>query len=476
MTEYTLKKNSITAAAAVLTLCTLSACPAGEATTDSPDTETGTDPTASDTEAPTTGAPAECPAPTAGPTMHNGAIGMNEVWTAEGSPHIVTRFVSVPDGATLTIEPCAEVRMQPDAALVFGHPGAALVTTLKAEGEPERPIRFVRDGDAPWSALVAYHPAQMLLSHVTLEGGGSDRFLYNASLVLSGDGETPTKKLARVDHVTVKDSVGTGVLAQWVSGFMPGSTQLVVTGSGSEDNPYPVRLGEHTLDSLPDGDYTGNLVDKIHIDDEGANNSGGLQEDGTMRDRGVPYHFGEFSGSRFRIGGPGQALTTLTIEPGVRIEFLPGTGLEIEHWTSDVNPATGALVAVGTADRPIVFTSAAETPAPGDWIGLWYGSVPAAHNRVEHARIEYAGGDCGCSGFTCAGADEASVLFISGVPASAFIRDTTIAHSAGHGISRGWRGGGPDLSASNTFEDIAGCDQTVPRGEDNTCPEGDGCG
>ncbi|MFZ6177911.1 hypothetical protein [Nannocystis pusilla] len=469
-------KDLLWTTSAALALCTLSACPAEEATTDSPDTDTTTAAPATDTEAPTTGTPAACPAPTAGPTMHDGALGMNETWTADGSPHIVTRFVSIPDGATLTIEPCAEVRMQAEAALVFGHTSSTEVTTLKAEGEPERPIRFVRDGSEPWSALVAYHPAQLFLAHATLEGGGSDGFLYNASLVLRGNSETPTKKLARVDHVTVKDSLGTGVLAQWVSGFLPESTQLVVTGSGSEENPYPVRLGEHTLDSLPDGEYTGNRIDKIHLDAEGANSSGGLQEDGTMHDRGVPYHFGEFEGSRFSIGGPAQPLTTLTIEPGVQIEFLPGTALEIEHWTSETDPATGALVAVGTAEAPIVFTSAAETPAPGDWVGLWYGSVPAAHNRLEHARVEYAGGECGCVGFTCTDADEASILFIEGVPAGAFIQNTTIAHSGNHGIARGWLGGGPDFSASNTFEDIAGCDQTLPRDPDNGCPDGDGCG
>lgn len=196
-----------------------------------------------------------------------------------------------------------------------------------------------------------------------------------------------------------------------------------------------------------------------------------------MHDRGVPYHFGDFEGSRLRIGGPAQRLTTLRIEPGVTIKFMPGTALEIEHYTSDEDPATGALVAVGTPDRPIVFTSAAPNPAPGDWVGLWYGSVPAAHNRVEHARIEYAGGECGCVGFTCADTDEGSVLFISGMPDSAFIKNTTIAHGAGHGISRGWAGGGPDFRASNAFEDIAGCEQTALHDpETNSCPEGDGCG
>jgi hypothetical protein len=460
-----------TPAAALLTLCTLSACPPAEATTD---TDTN-DPSTSGGEEPT-GGEAACPAPNSGPTVHDGEIAMNEVWAADAGPHIVTKWVTIPTGATLTIEPCAEVRMQQDAALVLGHPGATVETRLVAEGEPERPITFVRDGAEPWSALVAYHPATLSLAHATLDGGGSDSFLGNASLVLRGDGETPTKPMARVDHVTIGGSVGHGAVFEWTAGFAPGSTQLTITGSGNEEFPYPIRIGEHTLDSLPDGAYTGNRVDEIFLVDEGANNSSGLQEDATMHDRGVPYRFGDFEGSRLRIGGPAQAMTTLTIEPGVTIKFFPGTGLEVEHWTSDIEPATGAMIAVGTAEKPITFTSAAPAPAPGDWIGLWYGSVPAAHNRVEHARIEYAGGECGCVGFTCTAADEGSVLFVHGVPASGFITDSTIAHSAGHGITRGWSGGGPDFSASNTFEDIAGCMQTATRGEDNLCESGDGCG
>lgn len=469
-----MKTTNWTYSAAALAVWTLAGCPPEEATTDT-DTS-GAASASSGGEEPTTGGEGACPAPKSGPTIHDGEIGMDEVWSADAGPHIVTPWVTIPEGATLTIEPCAEVRMQQDAELVFGYPGAKLATTLKAEGEPGRPIRFVRDGAAPWSALVAYHPAQLSLAHATLEGGGSDRFLDNASLVLRGDGETPTKQLVRVDHVTIRGSVGRGAVFEWTAGFVPGSTQLTITESGSEEFPHPLRIGEHALDQLPDGDYTGNRVDEIFLVDEGANLSSGLQEDATMHDRGVPYLFGTFEGSRLRIGGPGQALTTLTIEPGVTIKFTPGTALEIEHWTSDEDPAAGALVAVGTPERPIVFTSAAPDPAPGDWIGLWYGSVPAAHNRLEHARIEYAGGECSCVGFTCTDADEGSVLFVHGVPASAFIKDTTIAHSANHGISRGWTGGGPDFSASNTFEDIAGCAQTVPRDENNMCPNGDGCG
>src|SRR5689334_21689360 len=53
----------------------------------------------------------DCPVPTAGPTRHAGDILTDEVWSAAGSPHIVDDDVSVREGATLTIEPCASVQI-----------------------------------------------------------------------------------------------------------------------------------------------------------------------------------------------------------------------------------------------------------------------------------------------------------------------------------------------------------------------------
>lgn len=452
------------------------ACDPETATTGENSSDSETD-GASDGGSDEGGEPA-CPAPTHGPTVHSGTIAAGEVWAAEDGPHVVTPWVRFAADSSLTIAACSEVRMQKDAALVVGDTNGDVTASLRAEGEPGREIRFVRDGAEPWSAIVVYDPATVVLRHVSLDGGGSDRFLYNASLVLRGDGTTPTRRPLTVEAVTVRRSLGHGVVAEWVAGFTAGSTGLTVTASGSEDFPQPVRLGEHSLDSLPDGNYTGNRVDEILIDDEGANQAGGLQQDGTIHDRGVPYHVGTFPGSRLRVGAgfDSGTVTTLTIEPGVELRFEPGTSLEIEHYTSDDRPASGALVAVGTPERPIVFTSAAPARWAGDWVGLWFGGVPAAHNRIEHAVIEYAGGECGCVGFTCTEADEASVLFVESAPATDFIKDTTIRHSAGHGISRGWMGAGPDFMGSNVFEDVAGCMQTRARSEDSSCYADGGCG
>ena len=455
---------------ALLAVGLVSACDSGAEETTG--TGTDTDATAGD-ETGETG----CAVPTAGPTIHDSTIAPGEVWTAEAGPHIVTPWVRFADDSTLTIAACAEVRMQADAALVVGHPGATAKPSLRAEGEPGRPIRFVRDGADPWSAIVVYDPAEVVLRHVTLDGGGADRFLEHSSLLVRGDGTTPTRLPLRVEHVTVQNSVGHGVVAEWVAGFAAGSTDLVVTGCGSEEHPQGVKLGEHSLDTLPTGTYTGNRVDEILIDPEGANKTGGLQQDGTIHDRGAPYHVGTWSGGSLGIGaGSEHPVTTLTIEPGVELRFEPGTAFEIEHYTSDDKPASGAVVAVGTPERPIVFTSAAAEPAPGDWVGLWFGGVPAAHNRIDHARIEYAGGECGCVGFTCTDADEGSVLFIAAAPATSFITHTVISGGKNHGFSRGWIGPGPDFTVSNRFEDVAGCAQTRTRTQDSSCYENEGCG
>jgi hypothetical protein len=79
--------------------------------------------------------------------------------------------------------------------------------------------------------------------------------------------------------------------------------------------------------------------------------------------------------------------STLTLEPGVTLRFGEASYLEIGHKGS-------RLVARGTEDRPIVFTSGAATPRPGDWVGLVFeDAMGEAGSTIEHAVVEYAGRD-----------------------------------------------------------------------------------
>ncbi len=76
-----------------------------------------------------------------------------------------------------------------------------------------------------------------------------------------------------------------------------------------------------------------------------------------------------------------NAGVTLTIEPGVTVQFASGTALSVH----------GALHAIGTATQPILLTGS--TPQPGSWQGIWLeGSTSSpASATIEHATIEYGG-------------------------------------------------------------------------------------
>ncbi|HET6282573.1 MAG TPA: hypothetical protein VFH73_16535, partial [Polyangia bacterium] len=71
------------------------------------------------TPAPTTMMSNICPALTGPGVKHAGTISANETWTAADSPHVVTSALDVV-GATLTIEPCAVVRVKEGFTISFG--------------------------------------------------------------------------------------------------------------------------------------------------------------------------------------------------------------------------------------------------------------------------------------------------------------------------------------------------------------------
>jgi len=293
-----------------------------------------------------------CPTTTGPGTLHNTRLDRSETWTAVGNPHVVQGPLSLSQGVQLTLDPCVRVVFRADVSLTVAQPGSRLV----ADGEAQRPITFEAQPGARWNQIAITHPASASLRHVRLSGGGGDRFYRNATLVLRGDTMLPAKPVARLDHVSVTDSLGAGIVAERAGTFAPGSGDLLVTRSGSDAQPIPVVIGEHAIDGLPTGDYRGNRVDEVLVDPEGADGRGGLLADTVMRDRGVPYRIGNSPVDRFVIGHGGATAprrTTLTVEPGVTMRFHPGTRLEVEHYTGPF-AASGVLRAVGTPTRPIV--------------------------------------------------------------------------------------------------------------------------
>lgn len=414
------------------------------------------------------GSKSECVAPTKGPTQHKSSIS-DETWTADASPHILPYDTSV--YGTITIEPCAEV-------LIGGEKTISLFPTGRIIGEGTATKRIhigPQDTAKPFASIRPHGGATIRLAHATIDGGGArlNTLAYLAGTIDAQgiSNADPTQEILHFDHVTVQGSKSNGLVLRDGAGFTAASTALVVKGSAE----HPVNMWGRAVGTLPVGEYTGNGKDEILL--PGGLSHETIYESQTMHDRGVPYlvghatSFGELRVEKSPAGGT----TVLTIEPGVVLKFKKTTGIMHVAFASSVNPAKAALVAVGTPAKPIVFTSAEAAPAAGDWKGIWFGEVPDATNKIEHARIEYAGGASASGGDSCIVPPEVrndAAVRIFGKPAGgAFITNTTIVDSATNGIDRGFRSNEKiDFLPTNTFTNVAKCKQSYPRDDNGTCP------
>lgn len=105
---------------------------------------------------------------------------------------------------------------------------------------------------------------------------------------------------------------------------------------------------------------------------------------------------------------------TLTIEPGVVVRMGAGTSLLVE----------GTMIADGTDVDRITFTSAAGTPAAGDWNGIEFRNTSNTGSVFDHVLIEYGGGP----------ARDAMLYYTTGAFAVA-VTNSEFRFSAKHGLN-----------------------------------------
>lgn len=130
---------------------------------------------------------------------------------------------------------------------------------------------------------------------------------------------------------------------------------------------------------------------------------------------------------------------TLTLLPGCELRFATGKELKIGYWGGNY---TGALVAQGTPDKHIIFTSAQSVPAPGDWRGITMiaASPDESSTILEYCDILYAGNN------------HAGFYNYQGSPT---IRNSSIRFSANYGFYSSY---GVPVIENNIFSDNAGYD------------------
>lgn len=435
--------------------------------------ETGT-PDPSDTNAgdDTGGEPVPdgCGAPTGPGTDVGTALDADVTWTAEGSPYRIAATTYLT--ATLTLEPCTVVQLGPDARLLVGNDPAPGTVVAHGEiiefngAEVRLPVRFERLDDAsPWGAIEVDVTGLLDAEHADFVGGGS----INANGAIVAWGATPegaTTPNVRLVDATIVDASSNGIYLPSRAAFTDDSDGVRVEGTAEGGFPIWVQAG--AVHSLPTAlELVDNAADVVRIE------TFSYVDDDTFPARGVPLQIDD----ALYLGTiESDGLSTLTIEPGVEVQFATGgagsgifVGLDDDH--------QGTIVAAGTVDAPISFRSAEAAPAPGDWMGLYFRYSPTDGNVLEHVSIAHAGGTSGAQGFGCGPIENhASVLLLTEQPLNPFLSDVTFTEAGGDTqLLLGWLDASPSATAQafadgNTFADAPSCRVSLPRDTDNGCP------
>ncbi|MGH7619525.1 MAG: hypothetical protein ACREPM_20100 [Gemmatimonadaceae bacterium] len=387
--------------------------------------------------------------------------------------------ITIGGSAVVTIQPCAIVALGLTTSINVG--GTA---HLVAAGTGiTRFVTFKRnDATKAWGTLRGVSATSLIdLTWTTITGGGNFGILGNPTIAVSGPGYTSLPgPVLRTINVSIQSSQGEGIYLDSNGAFTGDSQQLQITGSGAQ----PILTTMMSLGSVPTGTYTGNAIDEILIFGPSANIFGDM----TVQELGVPVRIPY---SAMLVAPPSAATSpvTLTLEPGVVFAFpkLPGSqpGARVAFGTNGNPPnnLVGVLNAIGTATKPIVFTSGEAVPAPGDWVGIWLNT--ATGSRLDHVEIRYAGAPSSLVSANCKlvnTPDNAALLVgdfsTQYVPPSNVITNSVISSSAGYGINAMWQAAtvnSVDLTATNTFSNNARCRQTYNSLTSGVCPVGGGC-
>lgn len=293
-------------------------------------------------------------------TIISGDITTDTTWTTAGNPYEVTGPVNVLAGVTLMVQPGVEVRFNNSTGLtVHGRllatgTAAAPIVFTGASATPGawRGIQIIGTADAPLDGST--------LDYVTVEYGGL-AVSNGANLYLE-------YAAATIGHSTFRHGGNHGIL---------GGRQGVahIEESTLADNPgYALFFNDATVNPvLGILTATGNGTDAVGL---ATSFSSELSGDHVWEWTSIPYVV---------TGLPTVAAgATLTVEPGVEVQFTPNAGLTVH----------GALRAMASLDRPIIFTGATKTPA--SWRGILIQGAPGAFSdgsSFSHVTVEYGGFD-----------------------------------------------------------------------------------
>ncbi len=282
-----------------------------------------------------------------------------ETYTIQGSIYV--------DGCTLKIEPGVTVKFAEKSSLIVGFHSQNSV--LIAKGTELLPIKFTSTDDNK-------HPGGW--NNIRFENGTSSSSRLENCIIEYAGGLTGNNGAIDINNCKVsivnckiQDSGNRGVDLNGNAEFLSFTGNYIKTCSNEA-----IRIDVNKVHTIGDN----NIIEDSPI----LVNSGDftLEYSQTWKYQTTPY----FIDGNVRIFF--QEGSKLVIAPGNTLKFAPNSQLIV-----GANNVSGTLVAKGTLDSLITFTSSEEQPYNGDWKGIVFDKGATGASLLDYCKIEYAGND-----------------------------------------------------------------------------------
>ena len=373
----------------------------------------------------------------ASPVIVSGTISADTVWKDIFADPTVPDYLVVGNltaAAELTLAPGVVVHLDEDVVFTVDENGGVLI----AEGTADKGIILTSSdvaGEVRWGGLlVNSSSSNNVLNYTTVSyAGGIDQLIYQggyrkAGIAISADGRL------KITNSTVSHHGGDGM-------FTLGSASLAQfeNNAFADNENYALSISINQAGVIDDATtFTDNSdTDKrenvVRIYDSSLSNDQtwtALSDDAS-----------------YVMVGNVTLSAELTVSPGARLEFGEDVRMEVA--------SGGALIADGTADNKIIFTT---TSPESDqyWGGLLIESS-STKNVLNYAEISYAGGEDQLIYYQ--GYRKASLALAN--ESNIAVTNTEFIRGEGHGIFASPAGGITAFSG-NTFNNITGYPLYVP--------------
>lgn len=290
----------------------------------------------------------------------------------KGNTYIIDGTVRVGGSQTvvITIEPGAIIKFNEGATLDIAYSEDEYATII-AKGTSSDPIIFTSNSPSPsagdWKSINFYNGAiNCEFENCSFEYGGGNDYYGNIFI---------EESTVSFTSCTFKNSGSSGIVLQSNGEFSNFSDNSFLA-----INNYPISIYPAAVHTLGENN-TYESGKTIYIDgDQNFNVSGEY----VWKNQGIPFTLD----GGMRIGTENTQGLQLTIEPGVTFNMAKNSDIDLAYW--DNTYAT--IIAIGTAEEPITFTSNSPSPEAGDWksINFYKGAINCAFDFCE---FKYGGGN-----------------------------------------------------------------------------------